>query len=246
MSTRVQWIAILGGFLVLVLVVVVLGAIVGATKQSSDDAEQASSSEAESEEPAGEESTSEEVAEETFESFEEEERRKASRPEPRTPEERIRRNVEDLPRFGTEPVWVNFYDDNGCLDVEVKYRTSEPLFGILTQAVTTEGEMEPIYEAIHGDRETHEAVCDTTVAAFGDAADDYGQKTEEKLYQTTISRDKASRVNWSDVGAVNFRAVWRVDYIHPEVEDEEFQENDREVVDCTHDRKIMEQLKEEC
>jgi hypothetical protein len=63
--------AIIGGFLVLVLVGVVLGAIAGAVEQGSEGAEQASSSEAETEEPT-EESTEEDASTEEVDAFREE------------------------------------------------------------------------------------------------------------------------------------------------------------------------------
>ena len=245
MSARTQWIAILGGFLVLVLVAVVLGAIVGAaTQQSSEDAEQASSSESATEESTPEEEpTREEVAEETSESFEEqEERKKPIRPEPRTPEERVRANVEDMPMFAKvesgdpKRVWVNFYNDNGCLDVVVKHRNSGGVpFGIVTQADDIEIEMWLIYTAIHADRRTHEAVCDVSAQAYGDITDDYGQVTEEKLYETSLSRDAAARVNWSNADSVNYDQIWQVDYVHPQLESERAQDSAGQVLDCLQD-----------
>jgi guanyl-specific ribonuclease Sa len=240
LSARGQWLAILGGFLVLVMVGVVLGAIVSAaTRQSSEDAEQASSSEAEPEESTEEEPTREAVAEETFESFEEQEaRRKRALTEARTPEERIRAIVEYMPQFeklqpdDPERVWVRFYNNNGCLDVLVKFRDSGGTLGLGTRADWFEATMWQVYKAIHSDRAAHEAVCDVYVEAYGPITDDYGQEREEKLYETSLSRDTAQRVNWSNADAANYTELWQVEYAHPEVEAERIQGNAQQVLDC--------------
>jgi hypothetical protein len=60
-----------------------------------------------------------------------------------------------------------------------------------------------VYEAIQADRVAHDAVCDTSVEAYGDITDDYGQVTEEQLYETSLSRDVAACVNWSNTGSAN-------------------------------------------
>jgi flagellar biosynthesis GTPase FlhF len=197
--------------------------------------------------PAEEETTedvaeAEEVAERTYESFEEEEERKKRAREralssARTPEERVRAIVEHMPEFeklesdDPKQVWVRFYSDNGCLDVLVKFRDpGVSLFG--TQADSIERRMWPVYEAIHADRVAHEAVCVVSVEAYGDITDDYGQVTEEKLYETSLSRDVAARVNWSNAAAANYTELWRVEYIHPQLEAERVQGNAQQALDC--------------
>ena len=244
MSTRAQWMAIIGGFVLLVLMVVFLGAIVGAVQQSSEDSEQASvSGEAETEEPTEEETTVEvakakEVAERTSQSFEEEEKRKKQElAKARTPEERIRAIVENMPQFAPlEPndpkqVWVSLYKDSGCLNVLVKYRDPGiSFFG--SQADWIESTMWSVYEAIHSDAVAHEAVCDVSVEAYGETTDDYGQVTEELLYKTSLSRDVAARVNWSNASSVNYTDLWQVEYVHPRLEAERVQNNAQQALDC--------------
>jgi hypothetical protein len=242
LRARTQWGVGCGCFVLVVVFIAVLGTLIGGLQQGSEDAEQASSTDTEEtpeEETVEEVAKTEEVAEKTSQSYEEQaERKKPIRPEPRTPEERVRANVEDMPAFeklepdDPQQVWVDFYDDNGCLDVLVKYRDTGVTFGLGTQADWTEAQMWQIYKAIHADRATHEAVCDVSVEAYGDITDDYGQVTEEMLFETTLSRDVAARVNWSNAASANYTELWQVDYVHPQLEAERARENVGQAVDC--------------
>jgi hypothetical protein len=89
-----------------------------------------------------------------------------------------------------------------------------------------------VYEAIQADRVAHDAVCDTSVEAYGDITDDYGQVTEEQLYETSLSRDVAARVNWSNADSANHTELWRVEYLHPQLVAERVQGNAQQVLAC--------------
>lgn len=152
--------------------------------------------------------------------------------EPRTPEEKIRANIEET--FVVQPQdleEVSVQGGEGCKQVGVDYTTSSPT-GI-------EAQMRQVYEAIYADEALNEIVCSVNVNAYGELTDQYGQGEVSQLQSTTIDRATADQINWKEPYMVDFPAVWTLNYVHPSVEAAVAQDQLEQAVDCAEDRGLF-------
>jgi len=99
--------------------------------------------------------------------------------------------------------------------------------------------MKRIYEAIYSDRRTREAVCNASATALAESSDAYGNKGDDQIYRTSMSRDVADRINWSNSYSVDFEQLWTVEYEHPDVEAATLKENARDALDCAVDNGLF-------
>jgi hypothetical protein len=99
--------------------------------------------------------------------------------------------------------------------------------------------MKRIYEAVYSDRQTRETVCNASATALSEYSDAYGNKSDAQIYSTTLSRDVADRINWSNLYAANFEQLWTVEYEHPDVEAATLKENAQDALDCAVDNGLF-------
>ncbi|HKZ27457.1 MAG TPA: hypothetical protein VJ086_06140, partial [Rubrobacteraceae bacterium] len=162
-----------------------------------------------------------------------------TRPTPRTPEERVRRNIEDA--LDPPPVSEskNIEDlqiesrANGCLDVYVTFKA----IGILRDwsADLIETQMRQVYEGAYSDDELRRWVCTVRASASGVLTDSRGNERTETLQTTSMSGETADTVNWRNVYDVDFPNIWTVEYTHPALEQQKAQDALEQVADCLDD-----------
>ena len=216
----------------LILVAVLLAGLVVAIGGDTEE-EQAAS-----EQPA--EETTEEPTEESEPSEEEEDfPPEDTRPRPRTPEERVRRNIEDALDPPPESEYKSLENlqitsrTNGCLDVYVTFKA----MGILRDwsADLIETQMRQVYEGAYSDDELRGWVCTVRASASGVLTDSRGNERTETLQTTSMSGETADTVNWRNAADVDFPNIWTVEYTHPALEQQEARDALDQAIDCLDD-----------
>jgi hypothetical protein len=164
------------------------------------------------------------------------------RPTPRTPEERLRRNIEDvftpLPEEGVqglEDLQIQCRS-NGCLDAYVAFEGSSGLS--FTRDWTADGiesQMRQVYEAAYSDDELRRWVCTVRASASGVLTDSRGKETTETLQTTSMSGETADTINWRNATDVDFPNIWTVEYTHPALEQQGARDALDQAVDCLDD-----------
>jgi hypothetical protein len=181
------------------------------------------------------EETEEEPTEESDPSPEENSIPEDTRPTPRTPEERVRRNIVDA--LNQRPLGEDFQITsraNGCLDVYIAFKVTP---GVLSDwsADGIRYQMEQVYEGAYSDDELRRWVCSVRASASGVLTDSRGNETRDILYTTSMTGEVADTVNWKNTFDVNFPSIWTVEYAHPEFEQQAAQDNLDQARDCIDD-----------
>jgi hypothetical protein len=165
-----------------------------------------------------------------------------TRPTPRTPEERVRRNIEDA----LDPVPDSEYKSlvdlqikrraNGCLDVYVAFEGSSGLsFTRDWSADDIEMQMRQVYEGAYSDDELRRWVCTVSASASGVLTDNRGNERKETLQTTSMSGETADTINWRNTANVDFPNIWTVEYTHPALEQQKAQDALNQAADCLDD-----------
>lgn len=219
------------GCLGLLVILLILGGIVNLF--SGEDEEASTSAVEETTEQSAREETREKTRERSTHPARKSE--KEARPEPRTPEERIRAALDGKYAISVEreikDIWVYPDPANGCTRVRLDYRASSP--------ASIEYQMGQIYRAVYTDEQIGRQACDVEVNAYGETSDDFGQKREELYYSTHLTGSQAARVNWEENARVNFPNIWTLTYKHPTVEQAEAKEELERAVDCAVDEGLF-------
>ncbi len=170
---------------------------------------------------------------------------KADRPEPQTPEERLRSRIEKtfVVKKDIRGIWIRD-SGTGCKNVAVGFVGEGWTAGGTVDSV--EYQMEEVYRAAYADPQVANSVCYVTANAYAKLTDNLGNVTTEQVYSTTMDQATGKSINWRNSYAVDFPTVWAVNYEHPTFTRQKAQNALEHAADCAEDEGLFDMQPLDC